>query len=101
MDGEAQQFIDGFISREELLDLMRLGAVGEVTGWAIDAEGRLVDGPTNGRITSVPHRPGDDRLVVGVAVGRSKVEAIRGALKGRIITGLITDEATASALLAE
>ncbi|MBN9008789.1 MAG: hypothetical protein J0H63_01210, partial [Rhizobiales bacterium] len=29
MDGEAQQFVDGFISREELLDLMRLGAVGE------------------------------------------------------------------------
>lgn len=101
MDSEAQQFVDGFISREELLDLMRLGAVGEVTGWAIDADGRVVDAPTNARITSVPHRPGDDRLVVGVAVGPAKVKAIRGAVTGRILTGLITDEATASALLAE
>jgi DNA-binding transcriptional regulator LsrR (DeoR family) len=102
MDGEAQQFIDGFISREELVDLMRLGAVGEVIGWAIDAHGRIIDAPTNARITSVPHRlRDDDRLVVGVAVGPSKVQAIRAALTGRIITGLITDEATAAALLAD
>ncbi|MBN9010579.1 MAG: hypothetical protein J0H63_10740, partial [Rhizobiales bacterium] len=47
----------------------------------------------------VPHRPGADRLAVGVAVGAAKVRAIRAALTGRIITGLITDEATASALL--
>lgn len=99
MDGAAQQFIDGFISREELLDLMRLGAVGEVTGWAIDADGRVVDAPTNDRITSVPHRTDENRLAVGVAIGPAKVQAIRGALRGRIITGLITDEATAAALL--
>src|SRR5207245_2522232 len=34
IDQGAQLFVDGFISREELLELMRLGAVGELTGWA-------------------------------------------------------------------
>ena len=32
-------------------------------------------------------------------VGRAKVAAIRAALKGRLINGLITDEATAGAVL--
>jgi DNA-binding transcriptional regulator LsrR (DeoR family) len=38
---------------------------------------------------------------VGAALGRSKLPAIRAALKGRLINGLITDEATAQALLKE
>ena len=99
MDTNAQQFIDGFISREELLDLMREGAAGEVVGWAFDSQGRIIEGATNPRVTSVPHRPGADRLVVGVAVGPAKVAAIHAALTGKILTGLITDEMTATALL--
>ena len=82
MDSEAQQFIDGFISREELIDLMRAGAAGEVVGWAYDSAGRVLDGGTNARVTSVPHRPQDDRLVVGVAVGPAKVRSIHSALTG-------------------
>jgi DNA-binding transcriptional regulator LsrR (DeoR family) len=100
LDGEAQQFIDGFISREELIDLVRAGAAGEVVGWAYDDEGEVLKCGTNARLTSVPHRPADDRLVVGVAVGPAKVRPIQAALKGRILTGLITDESTAVALLA-
>ena len=42
MDKNAQFHVDGFISREELLELMRLGAVGEVTGWAFDTDGRFI-----------------------------------------------------------
>jgi DNA-binding transcriptional regulator LsrR (DeoR family) len=98
-DLQAQQFIDGFISREELIDLMRAGAAGEVVGWAYDNAGRVLDGGTNARLTSVPHRPDDDRLVVGVAVGPAKVRPIHSALIGRILTALITDEATAELLL--
>jgi len=40
MDQSAQVHVDGFVSREELLEMMRLGAVGELTGWAFDAQGR-------------------------------------------------------------
>jgi DNA-binding transcriptional regulator LsrR (DeoR family) len=99
MDAEAQQFIDGFISREQLLDLMRAGAAGEVVGWAYDGDGHPLTAGTNTRITSVPLRPANGRLVLGVAIGPAKVKAIRAALAGRLISGLITDEATASALL--
>ena len=40
-------------------------------------------------------------LTVGAALGRSKLPGIRAALSGGIINGLITDEATAQALLKE
>ena len=99
IDANAQQFIDGFITRQELIDLMRAGAAGEVVGWAFDSAGRVLDIATNARCTSVPHRPQEDRLVVGVAVGPPKVRSIDAALNGGILTGLITDEATAELLL--
>ncbi|MBV9974397.1 MAG: sugar-binding transcriptional regulator [Hyphomicrobiales bacterium] len=99
MDRNAQVYVDGFINREELLELMRLGAIGELTGWAFDAKGRILDGGTNRRLTSVPHTVPAIALTVGAALGPAKVPAIRAALNGRLINGLITDETTAKALL--
>jgi DNA-binding transcriptional regulator LsrR (DeoR family) len=99
MDKNAQVHVDGFISREELLELMRLGAVGELTGWAFDSGGQFIDGGTNRRLTSVPHPVPAAALTVAAALGPAKVPAILAALKGRLINGLITDEATATAIL--
>jgi DNA-binding transcriptional regulator LsrR (DeoR family) len=99
MDQRAQVHVDGFVTREELLEMMRLGAVGELTGWAFDAEGRIIDGGTNRRLTSIPPQVPAKALTIGAAVGPAKVSAIRAALKGRLINGLITDEATAGAIL--
>jgi DNA-binding transcriptional regulator LsrR (DeoR family) len=100
MDKHAQVHVDGFISREELLELMRLGAVGELTGWAFDAGGQVIKGGTNRRLTSIPHPVPATALTVAAAVGPAKVPAILAALAGQLINGLITDEATAKALLA-
>ena len=99
MDQNAQVLVDGFVTRQELFDMMRRGAAGELTGWAFDAEGRIIDGGTNRRITSIPPRVPAAALTIGAAVGKAKVSAIRAALKGRLINGLITDEATAGAIL--
>jgi DNA-binding transcriptional regulator LsrR (DeoR family) len=99
MDQGAQVFVDGFVSREELLEVMRLGAVGELTGWAFDADGRILEGGTNSRLTSIPPQVPAAALTVGAAVGTAKVPAIKAALKGRLINGLITDEATATSIL--
>jgi DNA-binding transcriptional regulator LsrR (DeoR family) len=99
MDQRAQVHIDGFVSREELFEMMRLGAVGELTGWAFDAQGRIIDGGTNNRLTSIPPQVPAEALTIGAAVGPTKVPAIAAALKGRLINGLVTDEATASAIL--
>jgi DNA-binding transcriptional regulator LsrR (DeoR family) len=99
MDQSAQVLVDGFVTRQELFDMLRRGAAGELTGWAFDAEGRIIDGGTNRRLTSIPPRVPAAALTIGAAVGKAKVSAIRAALKGRLINGLITDEATAGAIL--
>jgi DNA-binding transcriptional regulator LsrR (DeoR family) len=99
MDEAAPLNVDGFISDSELAELRRLGAVGEVTGWAFDAAGRIIEGGTNERLTSVPREIPAQRLTVGVAQGTGKVVSIRAALKGRVINGLITNETTARSLL--
>ena len=99
MDQHAQVLVDGFVTRQELFDMMRRGAAGELTGWAFDAEGHVIDAGTNRRLTSIPPRVPAAALTIGAAVGKAKVSAIQAALKGRLINGLITDEATASAIL--
>ena len=38
--------------------------------------------------------------MIALAKGRRKLPAIAAALRGRLVNGLITDEATAEALLA-
>jgi DNA-binding transcriptional regulator LsrR (DeoR family) len=90
---------DGFITAEENEALRRAGAVGEITGWAFDARGRLIVGQINERVASAPLRQPTKRLMIGVAMGPSRRAAIRGALIGRLISGLITDESTAEHLL--
>ena len=99
MDQKAQVYVDGFVTREELFELMRLGAVGEITGWAYDAKGRLIKGGTNQRLTSIPPQVPAAAATIAAAIGRAKVPAIKAALAGRLINGLITDEATARAIL--
>ena len=99
MDQKAQVHVDGFVTREELLEMMRLGAVGEGTGWAYDAKGRLIKGGTNKRLTSIPPQIPAVSTTIAAAVGVAKVPSIKAALAGRVINGLITDEATARAVL--
>jgi DNA-binding transcriptional regulator LsrR (DeoR family) len=98
-DNDSVLYRDGFISRDELLELMRLGAVGENLGWAFDADGRILDQGPNTRVTSVPPSLGAHKLRICIAHGAAKVTALHAALKGRIVNGLVTDEATARALL--
>jgi len=90
---------DGFITATERDELIRLGAVGDITGWAFDAQGRQIEGGSNARLTAIPQRLPLERLTIGVAGGRSKARAILGALRGRLVSGLITDEGAARGVL--
>lgn len=99
MDQRAQVHVDGFVSREELFEMMRLGAIGEVIGWAYDAKGKLIKAGTNKRLTSIPPEVPAQATTIAAALGQAKVPAIRAALIGRLVNGLITDEATARAIL--
>ncbi|HEY9749664.1 MAG TPA: sugar-binding domain-containing protein, partial [Allocoleopsis sp.] len=98
---QAPLHLDGFISDDEVTELMTLGAAGEIAGWAYDRDGRLIQGATNSRVASVPLEQPAQRLVIGVAGGVKKAEAISAALRGQLINGLITDEAAAQAILAK
>jgi DNA-binding transcriptional regulator LsrR (DeoR family) len=98
-DRNAPLLRDGFITEAEHDELVRLGAVGDITGWAFDAGGRLIEGGSNARLTAIPHRLPLERLTIGVAGGQSKIRAIAAALRGRLVSGLITDEVAARGIL--
>lgn len=90
---------DGFINRDEMRGLLKAGAVGEIVGWAFDTDGAFIEGATNDRVASVRLQQPAERFVLGVAMGKAKRAAIKGALRGRLINGLITNETTAELLL--
>lgn len=100
MGPKAPLYEDGFISEAELKALQKAGAVGEIVGWAFDREGRLIEGLTNERVASAPLPSRERSLVVAAAMGERKLPGILGALTRRLVNGLITDERTATALLA-
>lgn len=90
---------DGFISRAELTALQQAGAVGEITGWAYDRDGRLIEGLTNARVASAPIPAIGRCRVIAIAKGPRKLAGIAAAVKGGLVNGLITDEWTAERLL--
>jgi DNA-binding transcriptional regulator LsrR (DeoR family) len=89
--------------------LRQLGVVGEINYQPFDASGRIVDRPElralarrvlsveGARLQALSRR--EDGYVVAVAGGRAKVEAVRGALRGRFMNVLVTDQDCAAALL--
>lgn len=96
---DAPLYLDGFITDAELKALQKAGAVGEICGWSFDADGRMIDGPTNDRVASAPIPSRETSLVVAIAMGKRKLPGIRAALNRRLANGLITDERTAEGLL--
>ena len=90
---------DRFITDRELKELIDKGAVGEIAGWAFDSNGHLVEGASNDRNAGLPLSELEKANIIGVGGGSEKVVAIRSALQGRLISGLITDEQTAAAVL--
>jgi len=101
VDDEAPLLLDGFVTGAELDEMRAGGAAGEILGWVFDAAGRPIEGGSNARVSSAPigrvAEAGQE--VIACAGGHGKLGAIRAAIAGRLITGLVTDEATAGALL--
>lgn len=91
---------DGFVTRDELKALQKAGGVGEMLGWIFDSQGNLIEGMTNDRVASAPIPSRESSLVIAAARGPNKVEAVRAAVRRRLVNGLITDEDMARALLA-
>lgn len=96
---DAPLVLDGFLTGAEIDDLRRAGAVGEIVGWAYDDEGRLIDSDLMQRVASPPIPSRESTLVIAAAMGPAKHQAIRAALRGGLVNGLITDTETAEFLL--
>lgn len=101
MSDDAPLHKDGFVSAAELAEMRAAGAAGEVAGWVFDSQGRYLDVGINTRTGGVRVEPGLARPAIGIAAGAAKVPAILGAVKSRIINGLVTDAPTAGMLLAQ
>jgi len=92
----------GYISEGEQLMYARKGAVGDILGYFLQADGAQVDDlPIHRELLGISlNELAQLPTIVGVAGGEEKADAIYAALRGRRINGLVTEEATARAVLA-
>ncbi|MDV6251759.1 sugar-binding transcriptional regulator [Vibrio sp. EA2] len=91
---------DGFISTDKADELNQQGAVGEILGRFINAQGEVIECAINTFITSYDIRDNNCPRI-GAACGEDKRPAILAALRGHWVNGLVTDEATARWLLTQ
>lgn len=89
-------FWNAYLGVKDKIQIQKQGAVGLFCGRLYDVEGRILSEDMQSKIfglslEEIVQKP----RVVGVACGRQKTEAILGALRGKLLKTLITDEYTA------
>ena len=99
ISAKAHMLETGMITPDEFAELSRAGAVGEVLGHFLAADGTPVDAPVNQRALSLKIEDLRGKEVVTIAGGHGKARAIRAVLNSHVVTRLITDEATAKRIL--
>lgn len=95
-------FNETYMTASELAELRAANAVGDVCGRAFDAEGRAcrvsvmerVIGLDLDAIRRIP-------LVIGIATGGAKHQAVRAALRGGVVHALVADAEVVSEVLAD
>ena len=91
---------EGFLSSREIAEILKAGAAGHLCGEFYNLDGSRTPTDINERTISI----GLDALgkiptVIGVAGGAAKADAIVGAIRGRYINALITDDRAAVRML--
>jgi len=92
----------GYLAVDDVDELVRKGAVGDVVGRYIDADGNIVDPGLNERTVGL----GLDELraahtSIFVVAGEQKHDVARAVVTSGLCTVIVTDEATAHSLLKE
>ncbi|GAA3945069.1 sugar-binding transcriptional regulator [Microbacterium soli] len=93
---------NGYLTADDIAELARRGAVGDLLGRYIDADGNIVDPQLDARTLGV----GLDRVrasprSIFVTAGIAKHDIARTVVSNGLCTVLVTDEPTALALLEE
>lgn len=102
MNEDATILSNGILSRDSFLYLSMKGAVGDILTHFYDKNGNPIPNDIEDCLLSTKLEQLQElNNVIGVAGGPGKIEAIKAALKGGYIHILITDEATAAALVEE
>jgi deoxyribonucleoside regulator len=90
----------GFLKDTDTVKLKKAGAVGAICGRFFDADGQKCWGELDDRtiglnlaeLRNIRHK-------ICVAIGKEKIDGILGALRGKLLNVLVTDERTAVSLL--
>ncbi|MET3059733.1 sugar-binding transcriptional regulator [Serratia marcescens] len=90
---------EGFITDQQVKALEQQHVAGEMLGHFFNHRGERLQGELDALLTSVSLCSHTPRQVYGFAGGENKYHAIRAALIGRWVNGLVTDEDTAVKLL--
>ncbi len=96
---EASIVATGMIDSKEIRGVNQAGGVGELLGHFFDQQGNPVNTPLTARTMTLSLRQLQDSKIIAVAGGKQKTRAIRSVLKSRFLSGLITDECSARALV--
>jgi len=90
----------GYLSEAQLEELQQTGAVGDVCALHFTRHGQLIDTPLTRRIVGIDAQQlRAIPLILGVAGGQFKAQAILGASRAGLINLLVTDEVAANAAL--
>ena len=97
---EGMLWQSGFLKDADTLKLKKAGAVGAICGRFFDAGGQKCWGELDDRtiglnlaeLRNIKHK-------ICIATGKEKIDAILGALRGKLLNVLVTDERTAVSLL--
>ena len=91
---------DGLPGDIRVDELAEAGAVGDMLGYFVDAGGALVDHPVNRRVIGIsPLELRDMPNVILAAGGAHKTAVVAAALRSGVFDVVVTDEATATAVL--
>jgi len=100
MSGDQIYVQTGLISPAELEEARRAGAVGDICGNFFDIAGRARPGPFADRAVGIRLPDlASAPLAIGCASGSEKAASIVGALRGRYLNVVVTDELTAAGVL--
>lgn len=99
VEADAQLVSSGMIEPKEIRAISAGGGVGELLGHFFDSRGRLLDTTLTARTLAVSFHDKAKDNIVAIAGGPGKVGAIKAVLASRKLTGLITDDRTAQAIL--
>jgi DNA-binding transcriptional regulator LsrR (DeoR family) len=92
---------DGLPTDVGVAELEAAGAVGDMLGYFLDIQGRLVDHPINRRVIGIdPYELRGKDNVILAAGGQYKIRAITAALRTGFFDILVTDQRTAEGILA-